>query len=520
MHKGVHAVIFTDCINYGAAWSRAAGAYRIATELRNMGLRVQVIDFFSMLTLENLDLAKSLIAKFVGSDTLFVGFSSTFFNRSLALYRGAILENNVQKAYNQSAYTANYCISQDQVMEMIGFIKDINPTTDIVFGGTKASNLDAPGADVICVGYGEKHITDYVNFRLHKNLFFKGRRNKHNQLILDYNKTADGFNFNESKIIWDKSDCIQLNETLPFEVSRGCIFKCKFCSFVLNGRSKFDYIKDTEVLKAELLYNYENYGTTRYIFSDDTYNDSTVKLELINQVVQSLPFKLEFGTYGRLDLIAAHPEQADLLQENGLKAVFFGIESLNYESAKSVGKGMKTEKLVDTLYWLREKWGNDIITNSGFIFGLPHDTMKTMETWAERLLDHRFPLHSMEFSPLVIMNLSKLSKDSPSDFDLDPGKFGYELNNPNDHKDWVNTRYGTSYSAVNELGHKVFKYASESGRMRYAAQTAMVVANVEITYDQMLRHSKIGTLKNLGLFNKMTSLYFDYLRSLFAVEVE
>ena len=94
--------------------------------------------------------------------------------------------------------------------------------------------------------------------------------------------------------------------------------------------------------------NYEKYGITKYYYGDDTHNDSMHKLEfLYNEIYSKLPFKIEFATYLRLDLLAAHPESISLLKESGLVGTFFGIETFNHASNKSVGKGATEEKIYE-----------------------------------------------------------------------------------------------------------------------------------------------------------------------------
>ena len=139
------------------------------------------------------------------------------------------------------------------------------------------------------------------------------------KLILPLLLVANFFVFAQNKFLNHK---ILKGETLPIEVSRGCIFKCKFCAFPLNGKSKLDYLRDPILIKEELQYNYEKYGTTHYFLSDDTFNDSTTKVEQIHKVVTSLPFKIKFTTYLRLDLLHAHQEQISMLEEMGLASPF------------------------------------------------------------------------------------------------------------------------------------------------------------------------------------------------------
>ena len=66
-------VLLTEVCSPG--FGRYAGTYRIATELRNAGFLVQVVEYFTRWTTEEL---KQIIDKFVTKDTLWVGVCSTF----------------------------------------------------------------------------------------------------------------------------------------------------------------------------------------------------------------------------------------------------------------------------------------------------------------------------------------------------------------------------------------------------------------------------------------------------------
>ena len=62
-----------------------------------------------------------------------------------------------------------------------------------------------------------------------------------------------------TKFRWNKNDCIQTGETLPLEISRGCIFKCKFCRYPYIGKTKNDFSKSIDNVVEELEYNYNNF---------------------------------------------------------------------------------------------------------------------------------------------------------------------------------------------------------------------------------------------------------------------
>lgn len=529
--KGVNALIFTDCSSQGGSvWGRSAGAYRIATELRKIGMTVQVVDFFNHIMMEDEGLMDHILQKFVGTSTMFVGFSTTFLNGGMYSIRKhpwmfEHKSSEEQHGFNRKFHYANsiYGPPADVMLALRKKIKMLNPKVDIIAAGTRVHDDDIIG-DLNIIGYGETQLLDYIKWKNGKHPFFRWRAHmregKYPKKIIEHDVKADGFDFIHSTIEWHDSDCIQPGEALPIEVSRGCIFRCKFCSFPLNGKAKMDYLKDKDLLRQEMLSNYERFGTTRYVFSDDTYNDTTEKLEYMNEIVRTLPFKPEFATYVRLDLLTSKPEQADLMLENGIKVAFFGIESLNYESAKSIGKGMKTEKQIETLYWLREdKWKHDVATVSGFIYGLPHDTYKTMEDWTERIMDPRFPLHAFNLSPLGIANLKLVKRSFTSEIEQDPAKFGYVLDDKIlEH--WTNEKYGTTFAGCNDLANKTHAYAKSLGRLCISSHIMISTIGLGIGYQQHLEQGINGVYNSFSLFNRTRVLFLSYLSDLLKVETE
>lgn len=90
----VNVLLFTEC-HYQYSYSKANGAYRIATELRNNGYSVQVVDFFGYMNRDNINI---IIKKFVGKSTLVLGFSSTLFAPSDdEIYTGALSQIDAVK---------------------------------------------------------------------------------------------------------------------------------------------------------------------------------------------------------------------------------------------------------------------------------------------------------------------------------------------------------------------------------------------------------------------------------------
>jgi hypothetical protein len=195
------------------------------------------------------------------------------------------------------------------------------------------------------------------------------------------------------------------------------------------------------LLKDEFVKNYEQWGTTKYYFQDDTVNESLEKVHALADIAQSLPFKLEWTGYNRLDLIWSRPETIELLKVSGLRSAYFGIESFNPTAAMAVGKGWNGKKGKDFLLQLKEQWGEDITWYLSFIIGLPGDTYETIEETQKWNIDNG--MYEWGYFPLYInRNEGKLWK---SEFDVDYAKYGYSFDS--DHAfNWKN-EYWTRSSA-------------------------------------------------------------------------
>ena len=46
----------------------------------------------------------------------------------------------------------------------------------------------------------------------------------------------------------------------------------------------------------------------------------------------------------------SHKEQYQLLKDSGLASAHFGIETLNHQAGKAIGKGLHPDKVIEELY--------------------------------------------------------------------------------------------------------------------------------------------------------------------------
>lgn len=389
--------------------SRGIGAYKIASQLRMSGYSVQVIDFTDWFSSEELIEA---VMGFVGNNTKLIGISSTFYQVS----HYTIDKKNIsQWLHMKTGIPPN-------IWETLDHLKFFFPNVKYVIGGANTYQVKDLGYfDAVFHGYSDNSILDYMNY-------LNGRPRRLWKKV-DKCHVIEGEDYSvDAELLkhkWEENDLIFPNESLPIEISRGCIFKCKFCNFQLTGKKKFDYIRNPELIKEELSENYEKFGTTNYMFTDDTFNDSTYKLEKIHKVVTELPFKINFTTYLRLDLLHSHPEQIPLLKEMGLRSAFFGIESMNEKTAKAVGKGLKIEKVKDTLLKLKnDHFKENFSMLCSFIIGLPYEDLESVHKTFSWTQDNDI---NTIWMPLFIRRDTRYK----SDIDVNYEKYGYRVDASN-----------------------------------------------------------------------------------------
>lgn len=393
------------------------GVHRISTEIRNLGLTCQVIHHFSEFTDAELD---TVLTKLISDETQIVGFSTNFWGHATAPSILKIIK---------------------PVSLIIEWITQHYPNIRIIFGGASARiAFEHPfkKIDAIFEGFSDAILKKYV-----KSIRDGVGEPTPNELINDIKvyrseNNPDNFDFNTSKIAFHADDHIQFGSTSVIETARGCIFKCKFCAFPLNGKDKFDYIKDGETLRDELIDNYEKYGIKYYILGDDTFNDSTFKVELLHKVFTSLPFKIKFSCYLRLDLLNAHREQIPLLKEMGLVGTFFGIETFHHKAGQAIGKGMDPAKAKHLLNELKTIHWPDIKISVGIIIGLPYETLESYEHLIDWIND---PNNLVE-----MVNCGALKISNPLTRNIDPNLSLFQTNaldygfywNSNDCENWKN----------------------------------------------------------------------------------
>jgi hypothetical protein len=432
-----NVILFTDIPNPDH-FTRGYGAYRLASEIRKHGYTVLTVDFSSALDEETFT---KIISAGVDQTTLAVGFSTTWFpyikkevnSKYIIGQKSRTIDSTTD--FNQDAHlwyrtSLTNRIAGGELSVFAKIIKDKNPKTKVIIGGAKSSEyISDPSADNVFIGYSENQIVDYLN-----SISGQGPKRIFNKVI-DYDAKAviGDFDIRTGITEYVETDIILPEELLTFEFSRGCIFNCTFCSMAHRNQDTRDFVKYKETIKKELMDNWSKWGIYKYTITDDTFNDYTEKLELINDVIQELPFTPVFSwAYARVDLIGKNPEQAQLLKDIGIKEVYYGLETWNDTTAKAIRKGGSRSRKIESMKIAKECWGDDIILSAGIVIGLPYDTVDSVNEVVDWYIEegHKI-IDNLKFVTLTIFPDDGTNNYKfLSDIETDPAAYNYSFPDP------------------------------------------------------------------------------------------
>ncbi len=450
-------------------WVRTVGVYRLATELRSAGIQVKVLFGLTDFSPEK---QKALLNHYLGSETKVVGFSTTFFGNHSKPPHG-IIRNLYAK----------------ELIENLEGLKERNPHVDFVCGGANADEFNIKFIDYFVLGFADKFL---VHLCKDKHAALKNLEFINDKKVIRWKESIPEV----FDTVYCPEDRLHQNETLTIEISRGCRFKCKFCSYPLNGRKVNTYVKDKKTLQAEFRRNFESHQVTSYILSDDTFNESPDKLDFFIDAVEELPFRINFCGYFRLDLLEKQFKYVEKLMAIGLRGAFFGIESLNDKSAAAVGKPFGGSRAIKLLNRLKLEWGDEVVTAGGFIIGLPFDTMESVSSWVEDLADPDFPLHSKSLRTLYISDPESLSPWK-SQFQLESKKYGYQVYKDLNLVKWKN-EYWDYDIASNFTAEKVFELAKRGSQKNYGPFGVMMLMGLGFSFEEAKK-----IVPNVGKMNPL-----------------
>jgi anaerobic magnesium-protoporphyrin IX monomethyl ester cyclase len=187
-------------------------------------------------------------------------------------------------------------------------------------------------------------------------------------------------------IDWSEIPRAYLRKTLPVTSSRGCIFRCRFCT-CWRLCPEVHY-KSLSVLRNELrLIN--NLGFVKHIrFTDDNLTGNRKRMESILEMMIGETFDFTWSTYARASALT--PKMVKLMKRAGCEFVNMGIESGSQTILNNMDKHLKRDLVIESIKRLND---HGIYGEGGFILGYPGETPGTFAETVDLINSSKLPFY-------------------------------------------------------------------------------------------------------------------------------
>jgi radical SAM superfamily enzyme YgiQ (UPF0313 family) len=122
--------------------------------------------------------------------------------------------------------------------------------------------------------------------------------------------------------------------------TRGCKFKCKYCATPVSSPGKIAACSAERILE-EITFLHHQYNRKDFFFCDElfTFDPDRVKIFCRRLIETGLSQKIHWRCFARVDDISKGKVDLSLMKNAGCNGLFFGIESMNAETLRRLGKG-------------------------------------------------------------------------------------------------------------------------------------------------------------------------------------
>ena len=338
-----------------------------------------------------------------------------------------LLDLRYEKAYQDPKVLSDFirreidllCISirwDSRFENICDFVSQLPPEVCTVVGGYKATQeveylfARCPNIDMVARGEGEDVIKQIVMGIPYMNILGLSYRENGGVVHNEIHPLPDimGIPFPDRSLRRHDYSMVQHGVRIgrhTFDTvltTRGCPFKCKFCTFSLNPLGqKRSY---TERSVASVIEELKTITADVVLFSDDNFFTNPKRSEKLCDLIIENKIKKIFVVQARID-VARHRRVLDKAEKAGFKIFLIGIESPHDRILRQLQKGITQERVREAFAVLAEY---DFYLHGYFIYG------NIGETEEEMLYIPKFAkeikLDSISFQKLRVEKFSPLKE--------------------------------------------------------------------------------------------------------------
>lgn len=195
-----------------------------------------------------------------------------------------------------------------------------------------------------------------------------------------------------------KSYGVRTERDMPMLASRGCPYRCTFCSSAQMWTTSY-VLRDIDDIVAEIKHYIQKYNITSFQLYDLTaFTKKSWTLEFCKRLKQEdlgLTWSLPSGTRSEV----LEEEVLGLLKETGCNYMAYAPESGSPKTLKVIKKQVKLDRLVESIKKAKRA---GLIVRTNLIIGFPHETRR--EVWQTLLFGARMAILGVDEAPYFIFS--------------------------------------------------------------------------------------------------------------------
>ena len=321
-------------------------------------------------------------------------------------YSLANLDQLLQEKPLAVCISSNFIFMED-IKRIAAEVKEYDPHLSVIAGGMlikkvmdEGENLSPPALKYLSTFYGKvdafvveaqgeqtlvkwikalrnggelANIPNLALFDTHGKIFFTPRE-------------RESLHMDDTALDWSKVPREYLRKTLPVNTSRGCAYRCRFCTY--HWLFPEVHFKSLNVLRKELLQLQELTFVKHIRFTDDNFTANRTRLKSVLNMMIEEQFDFTWSSFARANALT--PDLLKLMKKSGCEFVDMGIESGSQIILDNMHKRLKREQSLEAIRMLND-YG--IYGRGSFIIGYPGETQETFSETIDLINSSRLPYY-------------------------------------------------------------------------------------------------------------------------------
>lgn len=187
-------------------------------------------------------------------------------------------------------------------------------------------------------------------------------------------------------ISWDTIPQKYLRSTLPLNSSRGCFYRCRFCTY--HWLFPEVHYKSIDVLRQELR-QIRELGFVKHVrFTDDNFTANKARIKAVLEMIITEGFGFTWSSFARASALT--PELVRTMKESGCEFVDLGLESGSQTILDNMDKRLSCEQSFEAIKMLND---HGIVSRGSFIVGYPGETADTFSETIDFINESGLPYY-------------------------------------------------------------------------------------------------------------------------------